>query len=76
MDGSSAPTRRAAFGHFPGLSLRVASNRRGRRRLRVVRWYATDNYYVTVDNQNRLVIYQGVPAASMGFNPKVVETPT
>jgi len=40
----------------------------------VVRWYATDNYYVTVDNQNRLVIYQGRPGGLMGFNPKVVET--
>jgi len=32
----------------------------------VVRLVRDDNYYVTVDNQNRLVIYQGRPAASWG----------
>jgi len=38
----------------------------------VVRWYATDNWYVTVDN-NHLVIYQGRPGGVLWFKPKVVE---
>jgi len=39
----------------------------------VVRWYATDNYYVTVDNQNRSSSTRA-SRRPHGFNPKVVET--
>lgn len=38
----------------------------------VVRWYATENWYVTVDG-SQLVIYQGRPGGLFGFKPKVVD---
>lgn len=38
----------------------------------VIRWYATDNWFVTVD-RDQLVIYQGRPGGLLWFNPKLVE---
>jgi len=37
-----------------------------------VRWYATDNWYVTIDG-NHLVIYQGRPGGLLWFDAKLVE---
>ena len=37
-----------------------------------VRWYATDNWYVTIKGDH-LVIYQGRPGGLLGFEPKLVE---
>jgi protein phosphatase len=37
-----------------------------------VRWYATDNWYVTVRGQ-QLVIYQGRPGGLLWFRPKLVD---
>jgi len=38
----------------------------------VVRWYATDNWYVTI-HQGHLAIYQGRPGGMLGFEPKLVD---
>jgi hypothetical protein len=38
----------------------------------VVRWYATDNWYVTV-HQGHLAIYQGRQGGMLGFEPKLVD---
>ncbi|HVX20799.1 MAG TPA: Stp1/IreP family PP2C-type Ser/Thr phosphatase [Acidimicrobiales bacterium] len=38
----------------------------------VLRWYATDNWYVTVDDKH-LVIYQGRSGGVLWFKPTVVE---
>lgn len=38
----------------------------------VVRWYATDNWYVTVDD-GHLAIYQGRPGGLLWFQPKLVD---
>jgi len=38
----------------------------------VVRWYATDNWYVTV-HQGHLAIYQGRPGGMLWFQPKLVD---
>jgi protein phosphatase len=38
----------------------------------VVRWYATDNWYVTV-RANELVVYQGRPGGLLWFEPKLVD---
>ncbi len=38
----------------------------------LVRWYATDNWYVTTQN-GQLVVYQGRPGGVLGFEPKVVD---
>ena len=40
-----------------------------------LRWYATDNWYVTLDG-NHLVIYQGRPGGVLWFKPKLVERTT
>jgi len=37
-----------------------------------VRWYATDNWYVTVNGQ-QLVVYQGRPGGLLWFRPKLVD---
>ncbi len=37
-----------------------------------VRWYATDNWYVTTEG-NHLVIYQGRPGGLLWFKPKLVD---
>ena len=37
-----------------------------------VRWYANDNWYVTVKG-NELVVYQGRPGGLLWFQPKVVD---
>jgi protein phosphatase len=37
-----------------------------------VRWYATDNWYVTLDGSH-LAIYQGRPGGLLGFEPKLVD---
>jgi PPM family protein phosphatase len=38
----------------------------------VVRWYATDNWYVTV-HEGHLAIYQGRPGGMLWFQPKLVD---
>jgi len=38
----------------------------------LVRWYATDSWYVTIDG-NRLVVYQGRPGGLLWFQPKLVD---
>ena len=38
----------------------------------LVRWYATDNWYVTTQ-KGQLVVYQGRPGGVLGFEPKVVD---
>jgi serine/threonine protein phosphatase PrpC len=38
----------------------------------VVRWYATDNWYVTIDGAH-LAIYQGRPGGLLWFQPKLVD---
>jgi hypothetical protein len=38
----------------------------------VVRWYATQNWYVTVKG-NELVVYQGRPGGLLWFQPKIVD---
>jgi protein phosphatase len=38
----------------------------------VVRWYATDNWYVTI-NDGHLAIYQGRPGGMLWFQPKLVD---
>jgi PPM family protein phosphatase len=38
----------------------------------VVRWYATQNWYVTIQG-NHLVVYQGRPGGLLWFKPKVVD---
>ena len=38
----------------------------------IVRWYATQNWYVTVDG-NHLVVYQGRPGGVLGFHPQLVD---
>ncbi|HEX3794643.1 MAG TPA: Stp1/IreP family PP2C-type Ser/Thr phosphatase [Acidimicrobiales bacterium] len=37
-----------------------------------LRWYATDNWYVTVDGKH-LVVYQGRPGGLLWFQPKLVD---
>jgi PPM family protein phosphatase len=37
-----------------------------------VRWYATDNWYVTLDG-NHLAVYQGRPGGLLWFHPKLVD---
>jgi protein phosphatase len=37
-----------------------------------VRWYATDNWYVTLDG-NHLAVYQGRPGGLLWFQPKLVD---
>jgi protein phosphatase len=37
----------------------------------VVRWYATDNWYVTIQ-KGELVVYQGRPGGLLWFDPKLV----
>jgi protein phosphatase len=37
-----------------------------------VRWYANDNWYVTLDGNN-LAIYRGRPGGLLWFQPKLVE---
>ncbi len=37
-----------------------------------LRWYATDNWYVTLDG-NHLAIYQGRPGGFLWFQPKLVD---
>jgi len=41
----------------------------------VVRWYATDNWYVTV-HAGHLAIYQGRPGGMLWFEPKLVDETT
>ncbi len=38
----------------------------------VVRWYAMDSYYVTLDH-GEIVVFQGRPGGLLGFEPKVVD---
>jgi PPM family protein phosphatase len=38
----------------------------------VVRWYATDNWYVTI-NSGHLAIFQGRPGGMLWFQPKLVD---
>ena len=38
----------------------------------LVRWYATDNWFVTLDG-NQVVIYQGRPGGLLWFQPTVVD---
>ncbi len=38
----------------------------------VVRWYATENWFVTIKG-NELVVYQGRPGGLLWFDPKVVD---
>jgi PPM family protein phosphatase len=40
----------------------------------VVRWYATDNWYVAIGPHNDLVVYQGRLGGFMGIEPKLVDT--
>ena len=41
-----------------------------------VRWYANDNWYVTVNKAGYVVVYQGRPGGLLGFKPKVVDLTT